>query len=327
MRGGGGGRAHAGRYGFVPFRLQEVADVSSSPLPAVTRTGGFRIGFRRARSVWQQDLAGLARFARRGGFAFVDFGPVDAAVVAEARDVGRVDVGTVDLQDWTALLSPDAGRRKAAVLANASHVRALAGAGVNQFLTVLAPHDPAWPRRDNFGLAVESYQSLAAAAGECGAEILIEGAPGRPPHFANLGCTPADLRAFLAAVDSLAVGVNFDPSHLVRMGVDPVRFLAEFGPRVGHAHAKDTLFLPDERNDHGTLQQATFADPHVYGGHGWRYALPGRGAVDWPAVLRALADAGYRGGISVELEDEEFLGDEESERRGLIEARRFLQGV
>lgn len=301
--------------------------MTTDATPSTTRTGGFRIGFRRARSAWQQDLTELLRFAHRAAFEFVDFGPVGVNVAAEVRAAGGMGVGSVDLLDWSALLSPDAGRRRASVLANASHVRALAAEGVDKFLTVLAPPEPALPRRENFDHAVESYRSLATAASECGATIVIEGAPGRPPHFANLGCTPADLRAFFAAVDSPAVGVNFDPSHLVRMGIDPVRFIAEFGPRIGHAHAKETVFPADAVYDHGMLQQATFAEAYVYGGHGWRYALPGRGAVDWPAVLGALAKAGYEGGLSIELEDAEYLGDEAAERRGLVEARRFLQSV
>ena len=120
--------------------------------------------------------------------------------------------------------------------------------------------------------------------------------------------------------------MNYDPSHLVRMGVDPVRFLREFAGRVGHAHAKDTTFIEAERYEHGTLQQATFAGPHVYGGFGWRYALPGRGAVPWAEVFAALAEAGYAGGVSIELEDEEYLTDDAAERRGLVEAAAFLAG-
>jgi sugar phosphate isomerase/epimerase len=109
------------------------------------------------------------------------------------------------------------------------------------------------------------------------------------------------------------------------MGIDPVKFLRDFGSRVGHVHAKDTLLIPKERYEHGTLQEATFAQPHAYGGFGWRYVLPGRGVVAWAEMLRTLAEAGYRGGVSIELEDEEFLGDEVNERKGLVEARRFLQ--
>ena len=117
------------------------------PTPPPLRTStGLPIGFRRARTAWQQDLPALLAFAREQRFAFVDFGPVGADAVRQAADAG-VAVGTVDLLDWPALISPDAGRRKAAVLANASHVRSLVAAGVSMLLTVLAPEDPARPRR------------------------------------------------------------------------------------------------------------------------------------------------------------------------------------
>lgn len=296
----------------------------NEPSPC-TSIGGFPIGFRRARSAWQSDLPALLKFASESHFSFLDLGPVSPQEVEAVRSAG-MPVGTVDLQDWPALLSLDAGERKAAVMVNASHIRSHVAVGVNRFLSVLVPQDPAAARRGNFDRAVESYTSLARAAAECGAKILLEGAPGRPPYFANLGCTPADLRAFLLAVDSPAIGVNFDPSHLVRMGIDPVQFINEFAPRIGHAHAKDTVFLPTERYEHGTLQEPTFAKPHVFGGFGWRYALPGRGAVDWWGIMTALNFNGYRGGISIELEDEQFLSDERAEKNGLLSACAFLSG-
>jgi len=287
---------------------------------------GRPIGFRRTRSAWQQDLSALLRFAADAGFAFLDYGPVDAAVVRQSQQEG-VPVGTVDLLNWQAMLAPDSGLRSAAVVENASHVRSLVEAGVTTFLTVLAPPQPQTPRAESFALAVHSYQSLGRAAAECGAVILIEGAPGRPPHFANLACTPADLRAFLSAVDSPAIGVSFDPSHLVRMNIDPSRFLREFGPHIRHVHAKDTLFIEQERYDHGTLQQATFAEPHLYGGFGWRYVLPGKGVIRWPELLKDLAAIGYAGGISIELEDQDVLGPAASEQQGLRQAAAFLAGL
>lgn len=222
------------------------------------------------------------------------------------------------------MVSPDAGQRAAAVIANASHMRSLAGVGVTRFLTVIVPAEPAAARRDNFAWAVDSYRSLARAASELGASILIEGAPGRPPHFANLACTPSDLRAFIAEIDSPAIGVNYDPSHLVRMGVDPIRFLREFASRIGHVHAKDTLILPEARYEHGSLQQATFAQPFVYGAFDWRYVLPGRGSVPWKEVFSALAEVGYEGKVSIELEDADYLGPAEREQQGLLEAARTL---
>src|SRR4051812_12382095 len=148
-----------------------------APHPSMqTHTHRWKIGFRRARTAWQQDLPALLAFARDAGFAFIDLGPVDAAVVTTVRDAG-LDVGTVDLPDWPGLLSPDAGRRKAAVIVAAQRMRSVVAVGVTRFLTVLVPEDPARPRRENFAAAVESYRSLSDAAGECGASILIEGAP------------------------------------------------------------------------------------------------------------------------------------------------------
>lgn len=292
--------------------------------PIRTHTAGWPIGFRRARTAWQQDLPALLDFAAREGFAFIDFGPVDVTAVHAASDAG-LRVGTVDLLDWQALLSHDVGRRSAAVLANAQHIRSHVAAGVRRFLTVLTPAEPAAPRRENFAAAVEAYRSLAEAAGECGAQILLEGAPGRPPHFANLGCTPADLRAFLEAVGSNAVSVNFDPSHLVRMGIDPVRFVREFGPRFGHVHAKDVLFGDALLYEHGTLQQATFFDPPPYAGPSWRYVLPGRGSVPWAAIGEELQKVGYAGDVSIELEDADYLTDAAAEQAGLRQSAGFLQ--
>src|SRR5690606_23344349 len=108
----------------------------------LTTPAGLPIGFRRARTQWQQDLHGLLAFARQAGFGFLDFGPIDASTAADILEQG-IGMGTVDLLDWSQLLSPDSGERAAAVLANASHMRSHVAMGVNRFLTVLAPSDPA----------------------------------------------------------------------------------------------------------------------------------------------------------------------------------------
>lgn len=40
------------------------------------------------------------------------------------------------------------------------------------------------------------------------------------------------------------VGVNFDPSHLLWMGADPLTAIAALGPSIYHVHAKDTRLEP-----------------------------------------------------------------------------------
>ncbi len=218
--------------------------------------------------------------------------------------------------------------------ANIRYVREVSGLGVKTFLAVVSPEDPTRNRAENFELAVDSFGRLARDVRSTGARIVIEGAPGPAPWHASIACTPADVRAFFAALaerfgteTAETVGLNFDPSHLLRMGIDPGRFLAEFLPRVHHAHGKDTELLEAGLYAHGNLQPATFAVPHGFGAHHWRYAIPGRGAVKWPTLLSALQAGGYRGGISIELEDEQFNGAEAGERQGLIEARDFLSAT
>ena len=66
----------------------------------------------------------------------------------------------------------------------------------------------------------------------------MEGWPG--PNLSAIGVTPETLRIMFAADTSGTLGMNYDPSHLVRVGVDYKRYLREFGHLVVHAHGKDT---------------------------------------------------------------------------------------
>jgi len=156
---------------------------------------------------------------------------------------------------------------------------------------------------------------------------VLEGYPGGAPHYPALGCTPESLRALFRDIDSEVLAVNFDPYHLLRMGIDPVRFLNEFINRVHHVHAKDTELLDDALYDYGNLQTAVFAPPREFGQHHWRYTIPGHGQVRWSRLLEILVEADYAGRISIELEDEQFNGTTEGEQRGLIASQDFLRCV
>ncbi len=289
-----------------------------------TRTGKFPIGFRRSGSEWQRDLRSLVDFAKTNHFAGIDLGAVPPADIQTVLAAG-LRVGTVDLKNWSALASADAGKRQATVQANAEYVRQCAAAGAKTFFVVIIPEDHARPRQENFRLAVDGWGQLATAIQPVGGRIAIEGWPGGVGCSA-LACTPADYRAFLKEMPG-NVGINFDPSHLIRMGSDPVRFLNEFAPRVYHAHGKDTELLDDDLYEHGHLQKATFAKPHGSGEWCWRYTIPGHGCARWGKLFSILKDAGYQGMVSVELEDESFDGTREGEQEGLNASREFLTHV
>jgi sugar phosphate isomerase/epimerase len=290
-----------------------------------TQTGEFSIGFRRGWGDWQRrDVAALARWATGAGFAHLDLGWATPDDVDAVHAAG-LKLGSCDLLDFGNLLSTDPARRKELLDRNIEYVKRTAAMGCRVFFTVIVPGDPSRPRADNYRDAVDGYGPLCQAVADAGAVLAIEGAPGKAPHYGNLCCTPETLRAFLRDVGMACVGVNYDPSHLVRLGVDHLRFLREFAPRVFHCHAKDTLRLPDAAYEYGLYQPAAFAPPHRWGEHAWRYALPGRGETRWPEVFRVLADHGYRGAVSVELEDADYATSEDREQAGLIESLAFLR--
>ena len=125
-------------------------------------------------------------------------------------------------------------------------------------------------------------------------------------------------------VPSTSIGINYDPSHLIRMGIDPIRFLEEFADRVYHVHGKDTEVFAENVYEFGTEQPATFAKGHGFGSLAWRYTIPGHGEMRWLRAFEILKAHGYQGAVSIELEDENFNGSEEGEKMGILSGSQFL---
>jgi sugar phosphate isomerase/epimerase len=290
-----------------------------------TRTGNFPIGFRRGWSDWQKkSVKGLADWAKANGFDLLDLMNVTLDDLQTLRDAG-VRIGSVDLLDFGNLLSSDAAKRKELVEKNLAYVKQLAAAGVKVFFTCIIPGDPTQPRAENYKLAVEAFTPIAHACADFAASLVIEGWPGNAPHFANLCCTPETYRAFIKDVGG-GIAVNYDPSHLIRLGVDHMRFLGEFLPHVKHVHAKDTELDADALYEFGT-QGSAFAKPHGFGAWTWRYTIPGHGAARWPEIFKTLHAGGYSGAVSIELEDENFNGSEDGEKSALLHSLNFLRGT
>lgn len=94
-------------------------------------------------------------------------------------------------------------------------------------------------------------------------------------------------------------GFNYDPSHLGYQGVDYVKFIRRFGPRIFHAHIKDAWWGRGDGASGVFGGHLTFGDPRRF----WDFRSPGRGDIDFEDVIVALNDTGYRGPLSVEWED------------------------
>lgn len=105
-------------------------------------------------------------------------------------------------------------------------------------------------------------------------------------------------RALEAIGHHPAFGFNFDPSHLVWQGVDPVKFIDRFADRIFHVHMKDAITSLDGVS-------GINASHLPFGDHrrGWDFRSVGRGNVDFESIVRALNRIGYKGPLSVEWED------------------------
>jgi len=292
-----------------------------------TRTGNFPIGFRRGWSDWQKkDLAALAKWAKSNGFDRIDLGKATKEDLKTLRDAG-LDVGSADLLDFGKLMSNDAAQRKDLIAQNVAYIKEAAAAGAKIFFTCVIPGDPAKKRAENYALALESFAPIAEACDKAKACLAIEGWPGGGPHLANLCCNPETYRSIIKDLGCKSVGVNYDPSHLIRMGIDEVRFLHEFASRVWHVHGKDTEIIPEAVYEYGLYQGSAFAKGHGFGEHVWRYTIPGHGCARWCEILKLLKNAGFKGAIGVELEDGNFNGSEAGEKAGLLYSLAFLKSV
>jgi sugar phosphate isomerase/epimerase len=193
--------------------------------------------------------------------------------------------------------------------------------GIRNFFIVILPEKHDAPRKENFAYMIDALNELSLTLDATDTRLVIEGWPGP----GALCCTPETVRATLKTVSSKNVGLNFDPSHLLRMHIDPLRFLEEFVDRIYHVHGKDAEILTENLYEYGSEQPPTFGKPREFGWITWRYCIPGHGNFRWTRGLEVLASRGYQGAVSIELEDENFNGSEGGEQRGLIAAAQFLQ--
>ena len=117
-------------------------------------------------------------------------------------------------------------------------------------------------RRQRLEQCKRSLKELADYAKPLGVTLCVEDLPRD-----CIGNTIVELQELLAVDETLAVA--FDTNHLLQD--DPVAFVRAFGKKIKTLHVSDYDFV-DERH--------------------W---LPGEGKVDWPSLVAALRQVGYRG--------------------------------
>jgi sugar phosphate isomerase/epimerase len=98
------------------------------------------------------------------------------------------------------------------------------------------------------------------------------------------------------------VGVNFDPSHLMWMGADPLAAIAALGSSIYHVHAKDTRLEAPALARDGRIE---IRPAEEVGERAWNYVTLGHGNDEawWRRFVAALQAVGYDDVLSIEHED------------------------
>lgn len=101
----------------------------------------------------------------------------------------------------------------------------------------------------------------------------------------------------LMSVSGEAVGLLFDTGHSAFSGGNPLALLRRHVGRVVHVHCKDVRpnILAGARG-----HDLSFMDAVLDG----IFTVPGDGDIDYPSILRTLAEADYQGWLVVEAEQD-----------------------
>ncbi|AZO26571.1 sugar phosphate isomerase/epimerase [Mesorhizobium sp. M1B.F.Ca.ET.045.04.1.1] len=98
------------------------------------------------------------------------------------------------------------------------------------------------------------------------------------------------------------VGANYDPSHPLWMGADPIAAVRRLGSAIYYVHAKDTRIEPIPAAIDGVLDARP---PDHYADRAWNYITLGYGHGEtwWRQFCVALKQVGYDDVLSIEHED------------------------
>ncbi len=244
------------------------------------------------------------------------FTDADAARVAALALRHKVEIS--GLGYYPNPLDPDPEHRERVVEHLKKVIRAAAMLGVPVVNTFIG-RDPSQTVSANLTLMRHIWDPIIELAVGAGIKIGIEHCPmlfsdDEWPGGKNVASTPEVWRHLFDLYPITALGLNFDPSHLVWQFIDCGRAVREFGRRIVHVHAKD------ERLNRERLYQVGVM------GLGWHTPkLPGLGDVNWPDFFAALTDVGYRGPVCIEMEDKGYEGSLDDRKRGLRQSKRFLE--
>ncbi|UOF89622.1 sugar phosphate isomerase/epimerase [Fodinisporobacter ferrooxydans] len=124
--------------------------------------------------------------------------------------------------------------------------------------------------------SIQAIHELAQAAGDVGIKFALK------IHYGQSVYNTKTALRLMEEVKHPALGLNFDATHIGRVGDDPVAALEALKDHIIHMHIRDTL-----------LEQLQIAPPPLQ--------IAGRGTTPLADIVRKTIEIGYKGAVSLEI--------------------------
>ena len=176
------------------------------------------------------------------------------------------------------------------------------------------PPTPAAMIEAGFQQFADRWNPILDVFQECGVRFALE------VHPTEIAFDIYSARTALDALNNREeFGFNFDPSHLLWQGVEPVEFIRAFPDRIYHVHMKDAAVTLNGKT--GILaSHLSWGDPR----RGWDFRSVGRGGVRFEEIIRALNAIGYPADAPLSVEWEDIGMDREV---GAAEAAGYVKNI
>ncbi|MCS7179852.1 MAG: sugar phosphate isomerase/epimerase [bacterium] len=149
------------------------------------------------------------------------------------------------------------------------------------------------PLEDSISKFVEIWSEHAKFADDHGVKIAFEHCPmgnfHTPCNGINFMSTPKMWEIGFSEVKSEALGLEWDPSHLICQFIDPIITIRDFGKRIYHVHAKDAHVNWDIVKKYGIWHHGVI-----------EHCFPGLGDTDWRLCIKELIRQGYKNDLNIE---------------------------